>query len=314
MEKGYLVGDVGGTNTRLKIVSDNKRIDLVYDTRQLDGLEFAINESLAKAKREGIHVEEACLGVAGPVEGRVYSKPPFIDWEIDEDRIIRETGLEEVIIINDFEALGWGINVLRGQDSKRLSDVKEVIRGAKCLIGAGSGLGASILIYDETMKIYFPLASEGGHMRFHSKGEEVDIIRYIKLKEDREIICYADLLSGKGLENIYRSFGGDNGLTADNIAGNVNFIAEKARNTFSRIYGRFAGSMALVSVPVGGLYIAGGIAIKNPNLVDNEIFRKEFMNVCSHMDRTIGRIPLSLITNENIGLEGAEFYLKLQNE
>ena len=106
--------------------------------------------------------------------------------------------------------------------------------------------------------------------------------------------------------------GGEGELTADKIVKRNNLFSKDACRVFSEVYGRFAANMALTSLPIGGLYIAGGIAIKNPWLVDNEYFKKAFVNVSPRMERAINTIPLFLINDENFGLNGALFYLKLK--
>jgi len=329
MDKGYLVGDVGGTNTRLRIVSfdGSVSLDSKYLTKELDSLQVAILDILNQSGN--IEVVSACLGVAGPVEEGKYCDSHLLPWEIDTEEILRNLrdhnfNLENLLLINDFEALGWGVSYLVRRESdedkeppskivKRLNDVKEVSGGKKCLIGAGTGLGFCELEYHADRGIYVPSPSEGGHITLPTNfsNEEVEMVKFIQSKKQGKV-CYKDVLSGEGLETIY-CWLSNTQLPADRIVQRENDHSKKACDIFSRFYGRFASDAALMALATGGVYIAGGIAIKNPFLVESEIFKKEFNDSCDHMRKTIDGILLSLITDERVALEGALFYLKLQN-
>ena len=76
---------------------------------------------------------------------------------------------------------------------------------------------------------------------------------------------------------------------------------------FARFYGRAARNYALNLLALGGLYIAGGVAMKNPFLVANEHFVKEFGD-SPHYGEVLENIPLTLILSEDSGLWGAAYY------
>jgi len=73
----------------------------------------------------------------------------------------------------------------------------------KALIGAGTGLGKSILIYDKHFKIYVPIPSEGGHGDFPIQNDfEIKLTKFIKeFRGISQPITYEELLSGRGYSN-----------------------------------------------------------------------------------------------------------------
>ena len=123
-----LGADVGGTNTNMAVcgVKDKKPILIFshhFQTLQLTSLSDAINETLKTAKeRFNIEVEKACIAGPGPVSPdhsylRVFLKA---NWDIDANNILKQTMLKSVFIINDFDAIGFGINLLDKENEKDL--------------------------------------------------------------------------------------------------------------------------------------------------------------------------------------------------
>ena len=56
----------------------------------------------------------------------------------------------------------------------------------------------------------------------------------------------------------------------------------------------------------GGLIISGGIAAKNPHVVQSDVFLDEFQNCRIHAE-LLRRIPISLNRREDIGLLGSAY-------
>jgi len=74
----------------------------------------------------------------------------------------------------------------------------------------------------------------------------------------------------------------------------------------SRFYGRVCRNYALETLSLGGVYIAGGVAAKIPQLLKHRAFEDEFRS-SSTMSDILKNIPVFLITNEESGLWGAAF-------
>jgi glucokinase len=105
-----LVGDIGGTNTRLAIIEMvkghfNFLAEETFPSREEPSLESALRKFLSSP----IHpITRACLGVAGPVRyGRCEATN--LPWVIDSQQIAQQLNLPRVSLINDWEAGAYGI-------------------------------------------------------------------------------------------------------------------------------------------------------------------------------------------------------------
>ena len=238
----YVLGaDVGGTNTNIAIagiknLKPSLLFSLNFKTQKLESMIPPIKKTLAYAqKKYKIKVGLACFGVAGAVTYKDSIKLTNVNFNIDKDELIKKTPLETISIINDFQALGYGLNLL---DTKNKKDIFEVRKGnsqmhplfsTKALLGAGTGLGKSILVYDKNLDIYVPFPSEGGHGDFPPQNDfEMQLVQFIKkFIAISQPLTYEELLSGRGIENIYLFLKNSQRFGATDYTKEINEVAEK---------------------------------------------------------------------------------------
>ncbi len=325
-----LAGDIGGTNTHLGIFGVKHRIPALlasfhFKSKALKDLYSAINEVIDYVSENyQIKITKCCLGVAGALSPeRDYVKVTNADLEISKNKILRNTRIKKVLLMNDFEAAGYGINSLHNNDYNIIKKNKKIPKAPILVIGAGTGLGKTLLIYNENDKLYIPLPSEFHHSDFAAQNEfEISMINFIKkYRKVSKNICNGDLLSGDGLTNIYlllrksKRYKTTKYTKEIGMSGNLPELISKYRKIddacketfelFKAFYARAAKNLALDALPLGGIYIAGGIAPKN-----SEIFDKEFVKIfesSQRMANILRKIPIYLITNYNVGLLGAGF-------
>ena len=77
--------------------------------------------------------------------------------------------------------------------------------------------------------------------------------------------------------------------------------------TFVEAYGAAVGDMAVSLLPFGGLYIAGGIAAQNIELMKSGGFMKAFKNK-ARVNSLLEKVPVHIVLNTLEGLKGAIKY------
>ena len=315
----YLVGDVGGTNDDLALVEvvEDKVNILVKKDRSTDeqrNFVEGVTSFLQELRKETGHgpVSKACFAVAGPVENRRVEMPNA-DFTVDADRIEEDTSLEDVLLINDFDAIGYSVKLLDDEDYKTVQKGESTKKNAPmAVVGAGTGLGKNLLIYDEGNNCYLPHSSEGGHSDLPLRNkEELDMAEYIQEKEDfKHQVSYEHVLSGSGIERIYDFLNQDRPESADLSAAEISNTKDEndcSRRTFAKFmgfYARCCRNYVLDTLPENGLYIAGGIAAQNSEEF-NQTFLEEFQNSSPQFRELLSRIPVYVITNYEVSLKGA---------
>lgn len=318
-----LAGDVGGTKVLLQLAeNDGDRVRIVAEWRvesaAYDGLLSIIAACLDAAGMTGIAIDAACFGIAGPVQSdgaQQVAKVTNLPWIVERDAVARALGTTRVRLINDFQALGYGIEGLGAADVVELQAGVEQPRAPRALLGAGTGLGQGILIWRDDH--YEAIATEGGHADFApTDALQQELLHYLTAKYGR--VSYERILSGPGIVNLYTFlsertaqtgaaiFAADDppaAITEAAMAG-TDAIAVQALALFVRVYGAQAGNVALSVLAHGGVYLGGGIAPKIMPTLKNGEFMRAFCDK-GRMTPLLGAMPVRVIVNPKAGLLGA---------
>lgn len=311
-----LAGDIGGTHTRLMLAQANGHEFTVlrqqhYRSQQYDGLAPVVHEFLQAGEERPVPTR-ACFAVAGPVrenKARLTNLP----WQIDADSLAQSLAIDDVRLLNDFEGIGYGIDLLGERDLATLQAGAAEPQGNRVVLGAGTGLGQCLLTWCGGR--YQVHASEGGHADFAARNEqEIDLLKMLLKKQSRA--SYEQLLSGQGLVSIYEYLGNisasdtrlsqleDAAAAISEQAFRKDELAVSALNLFVSIYGARAGDLALENMATGGVFIAGGIAVRNLAFLQSGEFMQAFTRK-PPMTAVLESIPVNVILNPDAGLLGA---------
>jgi glucokinase len=231
----------------------------------------------------------------------VRSNPPLIPWEIDISHAERDYGFQRCILINDFVAQAFACISPAVNSAEPLLAGSPDRQSAIAVIGAGTGLGKAILIPDGRGG-YSANPSEGAHAGFPFVGEkEIAFQLFLMHKHKTQYATYNHVVSGRGLSAIHEFLNGQRLEPAQVAEQFSNYI--ETLECFARFYGRACRNFALETLSLGGLYIAGGIAAKNPEIVRHESFRDEFLN-SDAMHHVLVNMPVFLVGDQNSGLWG----------
>lgn len=319
-----LAGDIGGTKTLLRVVrfGGEPHGTTLYQRRfesgAYDDLESMAREFLRGAPAE-LPPRAACFGVAGPVTGppcAERARLTNLPWRLDAVELTAKLGMP-VRLINDFRAVGYAIEALGPVDLAALHTAPTEPQGPRVVLGAGTGLGVALLFWDGNHYEAYP--TEGGHADFAPTGEVQDeLLRYLRTIHGR--VSYERILSGPGLESIYRFLlerdrrpqAGDTILDAPDPAAAVSAqaltrsdpLACAALDLFIEIYGAAAGNLALTCLATGGVYVAGGIAPKILDRLYGGVFIEAYL-AKGRMRHLVERMPVHVVTNSEAGLIGA---------
>lgn len=320
----FLAGDIGGTKTLLQLgAASGAHAPLLqksYPSAGYAGLAEMLEDFLCEAGAGGI--ASACFALAGPVAGRRV-KLTNLPWEVDADAIAARFSIGRVHLINDFEAVGMGIAALQPADLSTLQAGMPQAQGVRVVTGAGTGLGVAWLSWQDDGYVVHP--SEGGHMDFApADAIQYELLCYLQQRHGH--VSYERIVSGPGIVAVYEFFR-DSGRVAPapqlvaamhegNGAAAIGRFAQQGEaaacmtlDLLVSIYGAFAGNLALLALPRGGIYIAGGIAAKIARQMHSGSFLRAFKDK-GRFAGALENLPLHIVTNPQVGLLGAGLLAK----
>lgn len=306
-----LCGDIGGTSARFGWFEASQIGDLVLkrlDTNWLATREYACFEDLlaavthAAAPFEATDADAIVIAAAGPVDANGVCTPPNIAWSIDIRDIRSFSPDSKGLLVNDFEAQAAACLTSAGTTATPIFTGKPVSGDVMAVIGAGTGLGKAILLTGPG-DVFRILPSEGGHENFPFLFPEDEAFqRFMHRETGRADIESERVVSGPGLARLHRFLTGRQDAPAE-ISRRMDAFPETLER-MAVYYGRVCRNFALNVLPRAGLFITGGLAMKNPNILQHPAFAASFHG-SSTLSPLLKRIPVFLITDPEAGLWGA---------
>src|ERR1700730_1961205 len=303
-----LVCDIGGTNVRFALAPASGAP--LEAGPALKTKNFACPEAALATvfERLGAKPRSLIACAAGPVSGRSVNLTNA-DWTIDGAEVAAKAGLDQGLLLNDFEAQAFSLPVLEPGWVQPIGAFAPR-PGTQRIMGLGTGLGVAALLEIETR--HFVLASEAGHMGFGPLGAEETALWPHLDTGSLWPVCAETILSGPGLMRLHQArcmAVGEAAAESSEIA-----LIERA-HTQPRgaeaatlrlcwaLTARFAGDLALAFLAKGSVTFSGGILPRIVEFCDLEKFRAAFENKAPYgeMMRAIGT---RLIVSEDAVLSG----------
>ncbi len=307
----YLVGDIGGTNARLGLVTAEG--NEVFGIEQMSNKDYpslvdVINDYLSKAQCI-VQPKKACFAVASPVSSDQIN---FTNnsWSFSIQNLKSQLGLEYLKVINDFEGIARSIPYLGAREVFKVGGGEAIPHQPIAILGPGTGLGMAALV--PALPKAFPLATEGGHASFAATDAVEEHILHF-LRAQLSFVSNEDMLSGMGIINTYRAlcdYHKQKVLYSDaaeifNLAlDKKDHICRETLERFCMILGSVAGDYALQVGAKGGVYIAGGIVPRIKDFLAQSRFRERFVSK-GRFRSYLEAVPVYVVIAPQPGLIGA---------
>jgi glucokinase len=312
-----LGGDLGGTKANLGLfdVQNEKLVRVAFEryaSQEHAGLREMVQDFLRQNKEK---VTAACFGIAGPVvNNKVHVTN--LPWAVDGEAMAKFLGIDRVRLLNDLEATGYGIEVMTPQDIETIHAGIPLPEGTRVVIAAGTGLGEAILFWDG--KRHLPVATEGGHSDFAPQtDQQAELWKF--LKKRFEFVSNEIILAGRGFQHLHeflnpevRHPGFDDAsvdpapeITRRGLDKSCPVCAATL-DLWVEIYGSEAGNLAVRTLARGGIYVAGGIAVK----ILSKLKEGKFAAAASRKEKMgdfLACIPIYVVLNEECPLMGTAY-------
>ena len=320
-----LVADIGGTNCRFQLWELDAflrpavmALEQIYQTSSYERFDQALEAFLATEAATASPPQAAAFACAGPVR-KQRCEFTNLGWVVDAEEVAQKFKLRSKVL-NDFEAVGYGVPALPENDILVLNNVPAEEKGPKAVLGPGTGLGEAQLFWDDVVNNYKVYASEGSHATFAPRGWKQRALQ-ARVEAERGHCSVERVACGSGLVRIYDFLHSDeisnrpgvskipNPTPADvSIAAmsGKDPVASEALDLLLAIVGAEASHMALRSLSSGGVYIAGGILPKVVERVKEGGVLEAFLWKASRFhDKVLKDIPLYVVLEERVGLIGS---------
>ncbi len=306
--------DLGGTHIRFAIatVAADKVVTLGEPVTLQSGDYDGVPAAWAEFERRSGRAlpKAAALSVAGPVvDGSV--RLTNLPWRIEQRLLERDLGLDSLLVINDFAAVGNAVAVASLTDFDHLCGPNVALpeTGTLSIVGPGTGLGVAQLLRDDDG--YRVLPSEGGHIGFAPVDAFEDQL-LATLRQQRGRVSVERVAAGPAISDLYAALGGAETRATDpeddqniwtSATDGSDVLAKAAVERFCMILGSVAGDLALAH-GARGVVVAGGVGRRLRDFLPQSGFAERFA-AKGRFAEAMAALPVKIITHPEPGLLGA---------
>lgn len=317
----FLAADIGGTHARVALMRASHegthgvetlayRVFTCADFPSLSELLQAFVDTDVQAS-----VKHCVLACAGQIMGNEVVNDNLA-WPIHLPQLRHALGLDEVAVLNDFEALAYALDGTLAEGGRHLCGPDTASHGPILVIGPGTGLGAAVHVPFPAGG--FVLTTEAGQMDFAPNSvREREVLAH--LMPSGGYLPFEHIVSGPGLLTIYETLCALNEDTSTLATPEAVTKAAVARGDaravdavelFCASLGSFTGNVAMAFMATGGVYLAGGFLSSIFELLKHSAFEERFLHGRSARE-VLTHVPVWVTEHGCHGVQGAaRWYLR----
>lgn len=326
LARPWLLADIGGTNARFGWLAEGAGD--VSHVATLAGAGFDGPAQAAQAYLADLALKlgpryqpprAAAFAVATAVGSDIVS---FTNsgWSFSCQATRRALALDELVLLNDFEALALSLPRLKSHQLRPIGGpAQAAVAGALAVIGPGTGLGVAGIVPSPQGWVAVP--GEGGHASLAPADDfESEVLAAVRSRFRH--VSAERLLSGIGLPVLHQAVAVVLGQAAGGLRpaeeivqlglSREDAVCDRTVDAFCALLGSFAGNVGLMLGARGGVFIGGGIVPRLGERFFESRFRERFEAKGRFQDY-LRAIPTALITDTLVALTGAAVALEARS-
>ncbi|WDS37253.1 glucokinase [Pseudoxanthomonas sp.] len=312
----FIAADVGGTFARLGLARGEQGMAEIVGQRRYACAEFPSLAAVLRRFGEELQAEglgappvSAVVAIAGVLQGDILLNSN-LPWAVSLPETRVGAGLDQLELINDFQALAWALPQVSQTQMTALHGPGIGLADLPALLlGPGTGLGAALLVSDPSG--YRVLPSEAGHASL-TAGNPLEMGILQGLQQQFAHVDAERILSGTGLMTLYRALCDRAGaaprwqLPAELVAAadaGDDPLAQECLDVFCGWLGSFTGDLA-ITFCAKSVYLAGGIAGHITHYLARGGFMQRFLEK-GVLAPALRQVPVFCIDHGWLGVIGA---------
>lgn len=317
----FLAADIGGTHGRVALMRASPDVTAGVETLAYRVFACAAFPTLPDLLQAFVRTEvqtpvkHCVLACAGQIMGSEVVNDN-LPWPIHLPQLRQALDLDEVAVLNDFEALGYALDGSLAGSGRHLCGPIAPSSGPTLVIGPGTGLGAAVHVPGPSGAVV--LATEAGQMDFAPNStSERAVLAHLVPKGG--YVPFEHIVSGPGLLTLYATLcalhGETPALATPEAVTTAALAASDARaaeavDIFCAALGSFAGNLAMAFMATGGVYLAGGFLSSIFGLLERSAFEERFLHGRSAR-ALLSEVPVWVTEHGRHGVQGAaQWYLR----
>jgi glucokinase len=328
-----LVGDIGGTNLRYKLIYVTRNEEQIVKYSVFPAVEYQSNliGSLKEFLSDCETPAMAVIGISGLVVNNCVIASLHYGAGFSASLLTSELLIPQAFVLNDVEALCYSLFALAPSELTEINAAQPEPCGPKVCVAIGTGIGQCYCVHNGRQ--YQVHVSEGGRLDCSPKTQaDSRLFEFLCRKHNTAGLSYKQIVSGAAAGGLYEHFrqekpewvekrvdeevmAEENTRTEKMMRvgfGKGDRIAGEAVRAWQRIVGNMLGNVFVNFLPTGGIYLCGGVVAKNyEGIIKSKAIKEGFYLGRANMLHTeMKKIPIFVVKTEELGLKGALEYAK----
>ncbi len=327
----FFVWDLGATKCSAGIIEHNsvsnsitckkKTTVKLAETTSLEDLISQLEENLSSRMSE---VNAICIGAAGQYDGETLLLEGVYPYPMPFAKIAKSHRWPSYAVIHDYAPIVCATftnYMSQPNNVLRLNNSPIDPRGRRLAFGIGTGLGGKdgVLFPDGS---FWLGRNEIGHFgvttppmaTIESLQRHNELIHFLhSLQNFNHPITFEKILSGPGTSRLHQFFYPSQGILSPEEVGIKlrDGKAPEVLDAFAWYIGLFVGSLQLIFMPEGGVWITGGVALNHLEAFESpEFFAGINASPAYRLQRE--NFPLGVLCNQEHALIGCGYYAAKQ--
>lgn len=329
MKYNIISCDLGATKCATALVEYNKeteqynvKSDCTVKLRDVKSLPALIEKIEADLGHRFADVDAICIGGAGQYDGDTLHLATPYPYPMQFAKLAKQENWPKFAVVHDYTPIicaTFTQYISKPGNIKWLHQGKIHPYGRRIAMGVGTGLGVKDGILFPDGRFWLGI-NEMGHIGISNPPLTqpdfverhlalINTLRSKRLLKKSEPLTFEKLLSGDGLVRIYKFISGNKDeITAKEVSeliqtGNAN----ETLATFAWYLGLFIGTLQLTFMPVGGIWITGGVALRNLNVFDHPDFYQG-IHASPAYQAERASFPVGVMINSEHAYVGGAYY------
>jgi glucokinase len=293
----------------VKLAETSSLEDLIQQLES--GLDFSMRRA-----------DAICIGAAGHYDGQQLLHTNAYPYPMHFADTAKQQDWPAYSVIHDYAPIvcaTFTSYMDQPANVKRLNTCAMQTYGRRVALGIGTGLGLKDGVLFANGDFWLG-QNEAGHIGvtapptadFFHLDRHREIMRFLHEKFSLQLnqpITYEHILTGKGTVNLYDFFyPGTEDITPEQVGVKMREgLASELLDAFAWYLGLFIGTMQLIFMPEGGIWVTGGVAINHLDIFDRpDFFAGIYATPAYLMQRE--NYPLGVLCNHEHALIGSGYY------
>lgn len=323
MKKYYLSWDLGGTkcvaglieyqSEKNTYVCLKKTSVLLQDAQSLFDLTAQLESQLQLSMKT---VDAICIGAAGQYNGHSLILENGYPYAMPFADVAKALQWPHYAIIHDYATVlcaTFTQYLYSTHYVKRLNAADISIFERRVTFGIGTGLGGKDGLLLDNGSFWFgtnEIGFIGLPALLHVKHPaHTALLSYLEQEQPNQAIVFESILSGRGLQLLYRFFYPANPMLSPGEIGNLMEAGkiEELTEAFAWYLGLFIATLQVTFMPAGGIWMTGGVLLKNMGLTQRKSFKEGIHSLPAYLSLR-QTYPLGILHHPDWPLIGAAFY------